>query len=93
MINKFTFICVPFILQYLSGHFDTHIGSKREHSSYLKIADELSVDPQDVLFLTDIPAGKNTHLLLNQSSFSLLTLCRSGSSKTGRYDGKGGDSP
>ena len=54
-------------LQYLSGHFDTHIGNKREHSSYLKIAEELSVDPQDVLFLTDIPAGTNIHPLLAHS--------------------------
>jgi len=37
-----------------SGFYDTKIGSKKECESYLKIADDIKVSPEHILFLTDI---------------------------------------
>jgi enolase-phosphatase E1 len=38
---------------YLSAHFDTTIGPKYVHESYLKIARLLAVEPSNVLFISD----------------------------------------
>ncbi|EDV94783.1 enolase-phosphatase E1 [Drosophila grimshawi] len=43
------------LLPHLSAHFDTHIGHKQQSESYTKIAESLQVQPQHVLFLTDVP--------------------------------------
>ncbi|XP_017044326.1 enolase-phosphatase E1 [Drosophila ficusphila] len=40
---------------HLSAHFDTHVGHKQEQKSYENIANELGEEPQQILFLTDIP--------------------------------------
>jgi enolase-phosphatase E1 len=37
-----------------SGFYDTKIGSKKESASYLKIANDINLNPEDILFLTDI---------------------------------------
>jgi len=37
-----------------SGYFDTRIGGKREVASYRRIADELQMAPENLLFLSDI---------------------------------------
>jgi len=37
-----------------SQHFDTTIGSKREASSYTRIAETIQIPPADILFLTDV---------------------------------------
>ncbi len=37
-----------------SGYFDTHIGGKRESSSYAKIADQIGLPAGQLLFLSDI---------------------------------------
>lgn len=42
------------LTQYLSNHFDTHIGHKREIQSYKNIARELNLEPCEILFLSDI---------------------------------------
>lgn len=42
------------LLPYLSGHYDTQIGGKREAESYEHIADDWQLKPEDVLFLSDI---------------------------------------
>ncbi|GAB6067575.1 acireductone synthase [Methylothermus subterraneus] len=39
-----------------SGFFDTRTGSKRESASYRKIAAEIGLPPQEVLFLSDVKA-------------------------------------
>ena len=39
---------------FLSGHFDTRIGAKREADSYRTIAEELEVSPERVVFFTDV---------------------------------------
>jgi enolase-phosphatase E1 len=37
-----------------SGNFDTAVGGKREVGSYLRIAHELGLPPDDILFLSDV---------------------------------------
>ncbi len=39
-----------------SGFFDTHMGGKREPESYRRIAVEIGLAPQEILFLTDVEA-------------------------------------
>lgn len=39
-----------------SGYFDTTVGGKKEAESYRRIAGELGLVPESVLFLSDIPA-------------------------------------
>ena len=41
------------VLDYFNGFFDTAVGSKVESPSYLNIAQQLLLDPSDILFLTD----------------------------------------
>ncbi len=38
-----------------SGYFDTKVGSKKESSSYKKIAEEIRLKPEEILFLSDNP--------------------------------------
>lgn len=40
---------------YLFAHFDTAVGGKREAQSYTRIARELEVLPEQILFISDIP--------------------------------------
>ena len=59
-----------------SGYFDTHIGGKREKASYDKIAEQLAIAPEQLLFLSDIKeeldaakaAGFNTLWLTREQS-------------------------
>jgi enolase-phosphatase E1 len=41
---------------FFSGYFDTRIGAKRELASYQAIVDELGVNPETILFLSDSEA-------------------------------------
>ncbi len=41
---------------FFSGYFDTRIGGKKEACSYVNILDELGVEPETVLFLSDVEA-------------------------------------
>ncbi|WP_029522249.1 acireductone synthase [Persephonella sp. KM09-Lau-8] len=43
------------ILNWFSGHFDTKIGNKKEAESYRKIAQEIGLKPEEILFLSDNP--------------------------------------
>jgi enolase-phosphatase E1 len=44
------------LLELFSGHYDTTIGGKKESSSYHAIAEDLSDDAGQWLFISDIPA-------------------------------------
>lgn len=44
---------------FLSAYFDTSIGHKREAASYRKISQELGLEADRILFLSDIPAELN----------------------------------
>jgi enolase-phosphatase E1 len=37
-----------------SGYFDTQVGAKREEASYRRIAQELGLSPEEILFLSDV---------------------------------------
>ena len=41
------------ILNLFDGHFDTKIGNKKDKNSYIKIANEIGVKPDEILFLSD----------------------------------------
>ncbi len=43
------------ILDLFSGHFDTKIGNKKEPQSYKKIAQEIGLKPEEIIFLSDNP--------------------------------------
>ena len=59
-----------------SGYFDTHIGGKRETTSYEQIAQEIALEPRNILFLSDIVeeldaarnAGFDTRWLIRDSA-------------------------
>lgn len=61
-----------------TGYFDTHIGHKRETSSYEVIASEVGLRAGDILFLSDVPeeldaaraAGMQTRWLVRDSAAS-----------------------
>lgn len=63
------------VTSYLSHHFDTKVGAKREAQSYKNILAEINVAANDVLFLSDIEeeceaatqAGMNTQLVSRDS--------------------------
>ncbi len=64
---------------YLSDHFDTKVGHKREITSYQTISKELGLHSSDILFLSDIKeeldaakeAGMKTTQLVRESSVIL----------------------
>ncbi len=41
------------ILNIFDGHFDTKIGNKKDKSSYFRIADQIGLKPDEILFLSD----------------------------------------
>ena len=41
------------ILNLFDGHFDTKIGNKKDKNSYLRIAKEIGVNPNEIVFLSD----------------------------------------
>jgi len=47
------------LTQFINKYFDTQLGKKNEKQSYQKIANTLSLDTKDVLFLSDITAELN----------------------------------
>lgn len=61
-----------------SGYFDTHIGGKKEISSYRRIAEQINLEPNEILFLSDIKdeldaalqAGFNTYWLVRGQSLN-----------------------
>jgi enolase-phosphatase E1 len=42
------------ILAHFSGHYDTTIGSKKDSESYRKIAADIGVQPDEILFVSDL---------------------------------------
>ncbi len=41
---------------FIDGYFDTTTGPKKEAESYKKIASTLTLDPAEIIFLSDVPA-------------------------------------
>jgi enolase-phosphatase E1 len=44
------------LTEFIDRYFDTNVGHKREPDSYRKIADELEIEPAEVLFVSDVVA-------------------------------------
>jgi enolase-phosphatase E1 len=44
------------LLEFFRGHYDTTFGHKREQSSYQRIAAEMKLPPDEILFLSDMVA-------------------------------------
>jgi enolase-phosphatase E1 len=44
------------LTEFITDHFDTTTGAKRDAESYKKIAEALNFPPADILFISDIPA-------------------------------------
>jgi enolase-phosphatase E1 len=53
---------------FISYWFDTRVGAKRDSSSYTRIAAELKVRPDDVLFISDVTAELNAARLAGLST-------------------------
>lgn len=60
---------------WFSGYFDTRIGGKREVESYRRIADELQIPPENLLFLSDIKEELDA---AKQAGFHTFWLVRDG---------------
>ncbi len=43
------------LLSYFRGHYDTTTGSKKEATSYERIAQAFELAPQEILFISDVP--------------------------------------
>lgn len=56
-----------------SGYFDTTIGGKRESDSYFKIASNIGLKPNEILFLSDIPEEL---VAAREAGFKVLLLVR-----------------
>lgn len=41
------------LLNYINKHYDTCVGGKKESSSYINIANDLKVSPEDIVFISD----------------------------------------
>jgi enolase-phosphatase E1 len=60
---------------WFSGYFDTRIGGKREVDSYRRIADEVELPPESLLFLSDIKEELDA---AGRAGFNTIWLVRDG---------------
>ena len=60
---------------YFSYYFDTTTGGKREVTTYAKIAEELNLDPSEILFLSDI---EEELLAADTNGYQTVQLARDG---------------
>lgn len=56
-----------------SDYFDTHIGGKREAESYSRIAERIRLQPEEILFLSDIKEEVDA---ASQAGFNVCWLVR-----------------
>jgi len=54
--NLFKFTDHGDLTTFISDHFDTNVGGKKEAESYRKIAEELGFEANVILFVSDVPA-------------------------------------
>lgn len=69
---------------YLSAHFDTLVGHKRERESYINIAKKLNLSPADILFLSDIEEELDA---AKSASMQAVQLVREGTKPSSRHQG------
>lgn len=61
------------LLKFISGHFDTNVGQKQESQSYKSIVQEIKVNAEDILFLSDIP---NEVIAAKEAGMKVIILDR-----------------
>lgn len=66
------------LLSHFSAHYDTKIGSKKEVGSYDHIANELGIDPEKILFVSDVVAELDAAAA---AGFQALLSLRPGNAK------------
>jgi enolase-phosphatase E1 len=67
---------------YLTAHFDTSVGHKREESSYQNIANILKVNPSEILFLSDI---EEELMAAKNASMGVVLINRDQSKSSGQF--------
>ncbi|XP_049530695.1 enolase-phosphatase E1-like [Anopheles darlingi] len=73
------------LLKYLTGHYDTKVGGKREKESYQSIVKNIDVSAEDVLFLTDIVAEAKA---AKEAGLNVVLLERPGNAELSEEDRK-----
>lgn len=68
---------------YLSFHFDTAVGAKKEKSSYEKIAFELKIEPQEILFASDVG---DELAAAREAGFNVVQIVRPGTTPDPRFE-------
>ncbi|RUM58702.1 MAG: acireductone synthase [Persephonella sp.] len=63
------------ILNLFNGHFDTKIGNKKDKNSYLRIAKELGVNPNEIIFLSD---SLEEIIAAKESGMNVIKVSREG---------------
>lgn len=70
------------ITSLFSGYFDTHVGAKRETSSYRNIAAEIALPPGELLFLSDIHQELDA---AQEAGWNTVQLVRDGADAVSRH--------
>lgn len=73
------------LLKYLSGHYDTKIGAKREKESYTSILKNIESSPEEALFLTDVYAEAKA---AKEAGLNVVLLDRPGNSELSEEERK-----
>lgn len=69
---------------FFSDYFDTNIGHKREKRSYENISKRLGTEPEDILFLSDVPEELDAAA---DAGMQAIQLLRPGTEPSGRHKG------
>ena len=56
----------------MKGFFDLTVGGKQEKEAYTKMAEEMDLKPEEILFFTGVPAGKQQTSLRNDATSTCL---------------------
>jgi enolase-phosphatase E1 len=68
---------------YFSRYFDTKMGGKKEARSYENIAQELNLEPYEILFLSDVPEELRAS---REAGMEVVQLVREGTKPSSHFD-------
>jgi enolase-phosphatase E1 len=68
---------------YFSHYFDTKMGGKKEARSYENIAQELNLEPYEILFLSDVPEELRA---AREAGMEVVQLVREGTKASSHFD-------
>lgn len=60
------------LLALFSGFFDTNIGNKKEPQSYINIANNLNLNPHEIIFLSDVEDEVNSALSIGMKTVWII---------------------